>query len=156
MKKVIFISSTGGHLSELMQLKRIFNNYDYHIITEKTDTTIKLKNDYGKRIDYLVYGARNYLFSYIFKFSYNVIKSLFLYLKIRPDVIVTTGAHTAVPICYIAKFFKKKIIFVESFARVNSKSMSGKMINKIADVFLVQHKELLDVYENSTYKGDLY
>lgn len=156
MKKVIFISSTGGHLSELMQLKRIFNNYDYHIITEKTDTTIKLKNDYGKRIDYLVYGARNYLFSYIFKFSYNVIKSFFLYLKIRPDVIVTTGAHTAVPICYIAKFFKKKIIFVESFARVNSKSMSGKMINKIADVFLVQHKELLDVYENSTYKGDLY
>lgn len=156
MKKVIFISSTGGHLSELMQLKRIFDNYDYHIITEKTDTTIKLKNEYGKRIDYLVYGARNYLFSYIFKFSYNVIKSFFLYLKIRPDVIVTTGAHTAVPICYIAKFFKKKIIFVESFARVNSKSMSGKMINKIADVFLVQHKELLDVYENSTYKGDLY
>lgn len=156
MKKVIFISSTGGHLSELMQLKRIFNNYDYHIITEKTDTTIKLKNEYGKRIDYLVYGARNYLFSYIFKFSYNIIKSFFLYLKIMPDVIVTTGAHTAVPICYIAKFFKKKIIFVESFARVNSKSMSGKMINKIADVFLVQHKELLDVYENSTYKGDLY
>lgn len=156
MKKVIFISSTGGHLSELMQLKRIFNNYDYHIITEKTDTTIKLKNEYGKRIDYLVYGARNYLFSYIFKFSYNVIKSFFLYFKIRPDVIVTTGAHTAVPICYIAKLFKKKIIFVESFARVNSKSMSGKMINKIADVFLVQHKELLDVYENSTYKGDLY
>lgn len=156
MKKVIFISSTGGHLSELMQLKRIFNNYDYHIITEKTDTTIKLKNEYGKRIDYLVYGARNYLFSYIFKFSYNVIKSFFLYLKIRPDVIVTTGAHTAVPICYIAKLFKKKIIFVESFARVNSKSMSGKMINKIADVFLVQHKELLDVYENSIYKGDLY
>lgn len=156
MKKVIFISSTGGHLSELMQLKRIFNNYDYHIITEKTDTTIKLKNEYGKRIDYLVYGARNYLFSYIFKFSYNVIKSFFLYLKIRPHVIVTTGAHTAVPICYIAKLFKKKIIFVESFARVNSKSMSGKMINKIADVFLVQHKELLDVYENSIYKGDLY
>ncbi|MEG0855847.1 MAG: PssD/Cps14F family polysaccharide biosynthesis glycosyltransferase [Terrisporobacter sp.] len=156
MKKVIFISSTGGHLSELMQLKRIFNNYDYHIITEKTDTTLKLKDEYGKRISYLVYGARNYMFSYIFKFSYNIIKSFFLYLKIRPDVIVTTGAHTAVPICYIAKFFKKKIIFVESFARVNSKSMSGKMINKIADVFLVQHEELLDVYENSTYKGDLY
>ena len=39
MKKVIFISSTGGHLSELMQLKGIFNKYDYHIITEKNDTT---------------------------------------------------------------------------------------------------------------------
>lgn len=156
MKKVIFISSTGGHLSELMQLKSIFKKYDYHIITEKNDTTLKLKEEYGNRINYLVYGARNYMFSYMFKFPYNILKSLVLYLKIRPDVIVTTGAHTAVPICYIAKLFKKKIVFIETFARVNSQSMSGRMINKIADVFLVQHEEMIDVYENAIYKGDLY
>ena len=35
MKKVLFISSTGGHLNELMQLKPLFSKYDYHIITEK-------------------------------------------------------------------------------------------------------------------------
>ena len=156
MKKVIFISSTGGHLSELMQLKDIFKRYDYHIITEKNDTTLKLKDKYGDRISYLVYGARNYMLSYMFKFPYNILKSLVLFLKIRPDVVVTTGAHTAVPMCYIAKLFKKKIIFIETFARVNSKSMSGKVINKIADVFLVQHEEMLDVYENAIYKGDLY
>lgn len=156
MKKVLFISSTGGHLSELMQLKKIFNKYDYHIITEKNDTTLKLKDEYGKRIDYLVYGARNYMLSYMFKFPYNIIKSFFLYLKIRPDVVVTTGAHTAVPICYIAKLFKKKIIFIETFARVESKSMSGKMINKIADIFLVQHEEMTKVYDKAIYKGDLY
>lgn len=156
MKKVIFISSTGGHLSELMQLKSIFKKYDYHIITEKNDTTLKLKEEYGNKINYLVYGARNYMLSYMFKFPYNIIKSLLLYMKIRPDVIVTTGAHTAVPMCYIAKLFKKKIIFIETFARVNSQSMSGRMINKIADVFLVQHEEMLDVYENAIYKGDLY
>lgn len=156
MKKVIFISSTGGHLSELMQLKGIFNKYDYHIITEKNDTTLKLKDKYGDRINYLVYGARNYMLSYMFKFPYNILKSLILFLKIRPDVIVTTGAHTAVPMCYIAKLFKKKIIFIETYARVNSKSMSGKMINKIADLFLVQHEEMLDVYENAVYKGELY
>lgn len=156
MKKVIFISSTGGHLSELMQLKDIFKKYDYHIITEKNDTTLKLKEKYGDRISYLVYGARNYMLSYMFKFPYNILKSLVLFLKIRPDIIVTTGAHTAVPMCYIAKLFKKKIIFIETFARVNSKSMSGKMISKIADVFLVQHEEMLDVYENAVYKGELY
>ncbi|MDQ0150976.1 PssD/Cps14F family polysaccharide biosynthesis glycosyltransferase [Eubacterium multiforme] len=156
MKKVIFISSTGGHLSELMQLQSIFNKYDYHIITEKNDTTLKLKDKYGDRISYLVYGARNYMLSYMFKFPYNIIKSFFLYLKIKPDVIVTTGAHTAVPICYIAKLFKKKIIFIETFARVQSKSMSGKMINKIADVFLVQHEEMLKVYDNAIYEGELY
>ena len=156
LKKVLFISSTGGHLSELMELKPLFSKYDYHIITEKTDTTIKLKDKYKGKINYLVYGARNYMFSYLFKFSYNIIKSLILYAKIRPDVIVTTGAHTAVPMCYIGKFFKKKIIFIETFARVNSTSMSGRMINKIADVFIVQHPEMEKVYEKAVYKGALY
>ena len=130
MKKVIFISSTGGHLSELMQLKDIFKKYDYHIITD--------------------------MISYMFKFSYNIIKSFFLYIKIRPDVIVTTGAHTAVPMCYIAKLFNKKVVFIESFARVNSKSMSGKIINKIADIFIVQHEEMTKVYDNAIYRGELY
>ena len=34
-KKVLFISSTGGHLNELMQLSPLFEKYDYKIITEK-------------------------------------------------------------------------------------------------------------------------
>lgn len=30
-KKVLFISSTGGHLEELTQLKSMFDKYDYYI-----------------------------------------------------------------------------------------------------------------------------
>lgn len=48
-KKVMFISSTGGHFVELMQLKPLFKKYDYHIVTEKTDNNIKLKDEYGKK-----------------------------------------------------------------------------------------------------------
>ena len=40
MKKVLFISSTGGHLNELLQLKSIMNKYDSYLITEKTKSTI--------------------------------------------------------------------------------------------------------------------
>ena len=35
MKKVLFIASTGGHLAEMMQLKSMFKNYDYYIITSR-------------------------------------------------------------------------------------------------------------------------
>ena len=153
MKRVMFISSTGGHLSELMQLKPLFNKFDYYIVTEKNDTTIKLKKEYNDRIYYLIYGARNYMLSYMIKFPLNIIKSFYLFFKIN---IVTTGAHTAVPMCYIGKLFKRKIIFIETLARVESKSLSGKLVNKIADIFLVQNEELLDIYENSIYKGELY
>ena len=44
-KKVLFISSTGGHFNELMQLKPMFEKYDYHIITEKDKFTEGLKSN---------------------------------------------------------------------------------------------------------------
>ena len=34
-KKVLFISSTGGHLSEMLRLSPMFKKYDYHIIERK-------------------------------------------------------------------------------------------------------------------------
>ena len=45
MKKVMFISSTGGHFNELMQLKPLFKKYDYHIVTEKDEVTKEYKQD---------------------------------------------------------------------------------------------------------------
>ena len=47
-KKVLFISSTGGHFNELMQLKPMFEKYDYHIITEKDKLQKVLKNNMEK------------------------------------------------------------------------------------------------------------
>ena len=65
-KKVLFISSTGGHLNELLQLSPLFEKYDYHIITEKDKANKNLKNKYGDKIDFLPYGTRAKLFQYIF------------------------------------------------------------------------------------------
>ena len=53
-KKVLFISSTGGHLSELMQLAPLFEKYDYHIITEKDKVNEHLKEKYGEKIYFLL------------------------------------------------------------------------------------------------------
>ena len=66
MKKVLFISNTGGHLSELLQLKPMFKDYDYHIITERTKSTLALYKEYGEKIDYLTYTTKDHLFSYFF------------------------------------------------------------------------------------------
>ncbi|MEA5017671.1 MAG: PssD/Cps14F family polysaccharide biosynthesis glycosyltransferase [Erysipelotrichaceae bacterium] len=154
--KVLFIASTGGHLSELLQLKPMFNDFDYHLVTEKTKMTIDMKEQYGKRIDYLIFGSKDHLFSYIFKFSFNCLKSLWLYIKIKPKFIITTGTHTAVPICYIAKLFKTKIIYIETFANIETKTMTGKMIYPIADLFIVQWESMLKLYPKAIYKGWIY
>lgn len=156
MKKVLFIASTGGHLDELMQLKSMFNKYNYHIITEKDQTTKELKKQYNKKIDYLLYGTRSKIFSYIFIFIFNIFKSIYLYLKIRPKYIVTTGTHTAVPICYIAKIFGSKIIFIETFANRKTKTLSGRLIYPIANLFIVQWEEMLKLYPKAVYGGMIY
>ena len=39
-KRVLFVASTGGHLNEMMQLKELFDKYEYHIITEKTKSFV--------------------------------------------------------------------------------------------------------------------
>lgn len=155
MKRVLFIASTGGHLSELFQLKPLFEKYKSYLITEKTKSTKSLAKKF-KRVNYLVYGTKDHLFSYIFKFSYNCIKSLVLYIKIRPKVIVTTGTHTAIPICYIGKLFGSKIIFIETFANSKSKTLSGKVIYPIADKFIVQWESMLELYPKAIYGGWIY
>ena len=63
-KKVMFISSTGGHLNELLQLKPLIEKYDSCLITEKTKSNMNLKNKYD-RVYYLVYGTRHYIICFI-------------------------------------------------------------------------------------------
>ena len=157
MKKVLFISSTGGHLTELLQLEPLFDNYDFHIITEHTEANLSLKQKYGeKRVDYLVYGTKSHLFSYVFKFAYNCLKSLYFYFRLKPDVVVTTGTHTAVPMCKIAHFFKKKVIWIETFANADTPTKAGQMIYPIADLFVVQWESMLNVYPKAVYKGWIF
>lgn len=156
MKKVLFISSTGGHLSELLQLKPMFKDYDYHIITERTKSTLALYKEYGEKIDYLTYGTKDHLFSYFFKFIKNTFRSIYLYIMIRPKYIVTTGTHTAVPMCYIGKLFGCKIIFIETFANINSRTLSGRLIYPISNLFIVQWKEMLKLYPKAVYAGWIY
>ena len=153
--KVLFIASTGGHLNELLQLKSLFKKYDSYLITEKTKSTVDLAKTY-KKVNYLVYGTREHKFTYLFKFAYNCFKSLILYIKIRPRVIVTTGTHTAVPMCYIGKIFRSKIIFIETFANSKSKTSSGRLVYPIADTFIVQWESMLDLYPKAIYGGWIY
>ncbi|MBQ2409001.1 MAG: polysaccharide biosynthesis protein, partial [Bacilli bacterium] len=130
--------------------------YNYHIITEYTDSTKNLCKTYEGKVDYLVYGTKDHLFSYIFKFSFNILKSFYLYFKIRPKYIVSTGTHTAVPMCYIGKLFGSKIIFIETFANSKTKTLSGKLVYPIANLFIVQWESMLKLYPKAVLGGWIY
>lgn len=159
MKKVMFIASTGGHLSELLQLSPLFSKYDYTIVTEKTKSNLNLRNKYPNRVHFIISGTYTNLKTkilYPFKLLFNCFISLYLMLKIRPDVVVTTGSHNAGPMCCLAKIFHKKVIFIETIANTTTPTRAGHLIYKFADYFIVQWESMLKVYPKAIYGGWIY
>ena len=100
-KKIIYISSMGGHLKELLALKKSMKKFKSYIITEKTDATSFLKElerrkieennekenneneDFFEKVYYLPYGTKKNIIKYFFVFIAMIIKSIYLFIKIR-------------------------------------------------------------------------
>lgn len=156
MKKVMFISSTGGHLTQLLQLKELFKEYEYVLITEKTDVTKSMESKYN--MSFFPYGSRNQKLLYPFILLINCFMSLFYLIKYNPEVIVTTGANTAAAMCCLGKIFRKKVIYIESFAKNNSPTVTGKMIYKLHayTTFVVQWENMLKYYPKAECWGWIY
>ncbi|KAI1807769.1 glycosyltransferase family 1 protein [Daldinia bambusicola] len=83
-----------------------------------------------------------------------------------PGVVVTDGPGTGfvfMLIAYLMKFFgfapvdSLKCVFVESWARVNSLSFSGKLVEyfQLSDLFIVQHTPLHQRYPRQTYISNI-
>lgn len=155
-KDVLFISSVGGHLTQLLELKLIFKKFDYILITEKNDVTKSLEKKY--KIEFLPYGSRNQKIKYLGILIVNCIKSLLYIIKYNPKVIVTTGANTAATTCVLAKLFGKKVIYIESFAKNSSQTITGKWIYKLNaySKFVVQWPNMLKFYPKAEYWGSIY
>lgn len=115
MATICLVSSCGGHFMELIQLLPAVEKYDFYILTEKNIASKSILNKY--RHYYLIQQERKGL-TFLFKFALNIFISFCIYLKERPDVIISTGAGASYPTCRIAKLFGKKVIYIESFAKI--------------------------------------
>lgn len=150
--KICFAASTGGHFEQLMMLNLLMKKYDSFILTEKTNYTIDTKGI--RKYEVTQINRKELLF--LIKFIMIFFKSLLVFLKEKPDVIISTGALSTIPILLIAKVFKKKIIFIESFSKVSSPTLTGKIVYRYADLFLIQWEELREYYPNAKYGGGIY
>jgi UDP-N-acetylglucosamine:LPS N-acetylglucosamine transferase len=146
--KICVVCSAGGHLTEILQIKESYENYDHFYITFKRENSIELAKK--EKVYFVTDPGRS--IKNLFKCIFQTFKIL---LKEKPNVIISTGAGVAVPACFIGKFlFRSKIIFIESFCRIKEPSWSGRLVYNIADLFFVQWKQLLRNYgEKAIYKG---
>lgn len=150
--KICFAASSGGHYEQIMMLKPLMEKYNSFIITEKTLYETKE----GSIKTYYMYQVNRKEKSLFSRMLYNTIHSMRIYIKERPDVVICTGVLSMIPICLFAKMARKKLIYIESFAKVTSPTLTGKLLYKYADQFYVQWSQMLEVYPNAIYKGGIY
>jgi UDP-N-acetylglucosamine:LPS N-acetylglucosamine transferase len=150
--KICFAASSGGHYEQLMMLEPLMREYDSFVLTEKTSYSADKK---GEKTYHLRQVNRKKK-SFIFKLIANAFASLHIYLKEKPDVIICTGVLAMVPMCLIMKLFKKKLIYIESFAKVTSPTETGKLLYKYADRFYVQWESMKEFYPNAICVGGIY
>ncbi len=151
--KICFASSSGGHLAQLKQLFDFKTKYKAFLITEKNKTTLSSQKEI--KTYYLQQQERKNI-SILYKLMINFIKSFVILGKEKPDVIISTGAGATIPILLLGKMFGAKIIFIESFAKINSPTITGRVIYHFADQFYIQWPELQRYYPKALLKGKLY
>ncbi|MDY2628717.1 MAG: PssD/Cps14F family polysaccharide biosynthesis glycosyltransferase [Lachnospiraceae bacterium] len=151
-KKICFAASSGGHYEQILMLRPLMEKYDSFIITEKTLYKVKTK---GEKMYYLLQVNRKEK-SFIPRMIINTLRSVSIYIKERPDVVICTGALATIPICLISKLMGKKLIYIESFAKVTTATQTGKLMYRFADQFYVQWPQMLEIYPKALYLGGIY
>ncbi|CAG0881346.1 unnamed protein product [Darwinula stevensoni] len=104
--------------------------------------------------------AQSYLTS-IFTTLVAIFWSIPLVWRHRPDLVLVNGPGTCIPICFVVwllrvlRIKRCMIVFVESVCRVQTLSLSGKILEYFADDILVQWPELLGVCPRASFLGRL-
>lgn len=150
--KICFVASSGGHLEEISCLKSIASECDSFLVTERSAVDVQ---DWVDKV-YLVRQNNRKELLFVFHFIALFIKAGIIICRERPDYIISTGALMTYPFCLWCKLLKKKIIYIESFARVDEPSLTGNLMYPIADLFIVQWEEMLEIFPKATYGGGIF
>ncbi|ALC48440.1 CG6308 [Drosophila busckii] len=102
----------------------------------------------------------------IFTTLWALLWSCWLVWRDKPKLVLCNGPGTCVPYCYAAYLWRllgrlpahSKIVFVESYCRVETLSLSGRLLLPLADMFVVHWPQLAARYadkQNLRYFGKI-
>jgi hypothetical protein len=75
--------------------------------------------------------------------------------KVRPHVVVTTGAAPGLVAIGVGKLFGAKTVWIDSLANSEVLSLSGRIAEKYADLWLTQWPHLDDSLPRLKYMGSV-
>nr|XP_023020372.1 UDP-N-acetylglucosamine transferase subunit ALG14 homolog [Leptinotarsa decemlineata] len=176
--RTIICIGSGGHTTEMITLIKNLDFTQYsprYYIMARSDVTSEAKVEElernkattGQTADFVIYkiprsrAVHQSFLTSVFTTIFSILYSVPIVFKINPELILCNGPGTCIPICglgFLLKVFfitDTKIVFIESFCRTRSLSLSGKILLYLADNFLVQWPRLKEKFKRTDYIGQL-
>jgi UDP-N-acetylglucosamine:LPS N-acetylglucosamine transferase len=147
---LLLVCSTGGHLAQLRALRETWEPFSHAWVTfDKSDARSLLA---GERV-YYAFQPTN-------RNAKNLARNLWLAWRLlgrlRPKVVLTTGAGVAVPFAWMARLRGSRFVYVESFTRIDAPSLSCRLVAPVADRIYAQWPELVETVPQARYVGNVF
>lgn len=160
--RTVIVIGSGGHTAEMLRLINTMNMSKFTprmYILADTDTTSRTRiESVESGSDWSVVSIprsrsvnQSYLTSVLSTIHSTIITVPEL-LSFKPDIVLCNGPGTCIPVCFVAfmmilfQHADISIIFIESICRVNTLSLTGKILYFVADLIIVQWPELKTKY----------
>ncbi|XP_020494258.1 UDP-N-acetylglucosamine transferase subunit ALG14 homolog [Labrus bergylta] len=171
---VLVVAGSGGHTTEILRLMECLSEAytPRHYVIADTDrmseekiNTFESSKQHSKESQFTIcriprsrevhqsWGSSVISTLNALRYSFPLV------FRLRPDMVLCNGPGTCVPLCVaglllgILGMKKVLIVYVESVCRVETLSLTGKIIYCISDYFFVQWPSLRNIYPKSIFLG---
>ncbi len=146
---VLLVGSAGGHLAQLIRLRPWWRDLVRTWVTfDKPDALSLLAEE-----------AAIWAYHPTTRNGPALIRNTVLAVRhvrrLRPDLVVSTGAGVAFPFFLVAWLLKIPTIYVEVFDRIDTPTLTGRLCRPLATRFCVQWPEQQALYPGSVVIGPL-
>lgn len=136
-KRILAVASQGGHWRQLQEMSHAFVAHDVTFVSTSKEGDYCVMDCNGSRPWVGVLTA---------------IQLLWITLKTRPDVVISTGALPGFIALVIARLFKARTVWIDSIANAEDMSLSGRLSRPLAELWLTQWPNV-SARTGATYVG---
>lgn len=149
-RRGMLVASSGGHLLQLRHLAAGLPDADWCWIAFDTPDAQHLLA--GRDVVHAHHPTnRN---------ARNLVRNLVLAWRVvrdvRPKIVISTGAGVAVPFLWVARLRGARVIYVESFARTQNLSLTGRLVRPVAHRLFVQWETAAANERGTEYLGSIF
>lgn len=144
---ILAVASGGGHWLQMLRLRPAFDDHRVVYVSVNRETAA----DVAPAGYFTVQDANRWNKFGLFVQAARV---LWIVLRVRPNVVISTGAAPGYFALRFGKLLGARTIWIDSIANAETLSLSGQLARRYADLWLSQWPEVAEA-SGAQYQGRL-